>query len=148
MILLRLEILWDNISGQTQFLYTLTKVFSPKIGGQKCTFCTLLTTTVLTFCQNDSFPLYSKSKCHYNLTQHFETIVEVKNFGHFWPLNLVRNAVFVHFWPRNFRPKLVVRNALFVHFWPQLFWSFAKMTAFHSTLSLNVIIIWHNILRL
>ena len=86
----------------------------------------VLTTTVLTFGQNDSFPLNSKSKCHYNLTQHFETTVVVKNFGHFWPLNLVRSAVFVHFWPRNFRPKFLVRNALFVHFWPRLFWPFGQ----------------------
>ena len=41
--------------------YSYTK---PKIGGQKYTFCTLLTTTVLTFGQNDSFPLYFKSKRH------------------------------------------------------------------------------------
>ena len=42
----------------------MTNIFSPKIGGQKYTFCTLLTTTVLTFGQNDSFPLYFKFKCH------------------------------------------------------------------------------------
>ena len=63
---------------------------------------------------------------YYNLTQHFETIEVVKNFGHFWPLNLVRNAVFVHFWPRSFRPKLMVRNTLFVRFWPRLFWPFGQ----------------------
>ena len=41
-----------------------TKVFPPKICGQKYTFCTLLTLTVLTFGQDDSFPLYFKSKRH------------------------------------------------------------------------------------
>ena len=36
--------------GQKRSFYTLlTKEFSPKISGQKYTFCTLLTTTVLTF---------------------------------------------------------------------------------------------------
>ena len=87
-----------------------------------------LTTTVVTFWPK--WPLIhstkSKSKCHYNLTDHFETTVVVKNFGHFWPLNLVRNAVFVHFWPRNFRPKFLVRNTLFVHFRPRLFWPFGQ----------------------
>ena len=30
--------------------------------------------------------------------------------GHFYSLNLVRNAVFVHFWPRYFRPKFLVKK--------------------------------------
>ena len=49
----------DNICGQKCWSF-LTIEF----GRQKYTFCTLLTTTVLTFGQNDSFPLYFKSKCH------------------------------------------------------------------------------------
>ena len=58
--------------------------------------------------------------------QHFDTTVVVKNFGHLWPLNLVRNALFVHFWPRYFCPKFLVKNTLFVHFWSRLFWPFGQ----------------------
>ena len=61
--------------------------------------------------------------CHKILTQQ---LVVAKSFGHIWPLNLVRNAVFVHFWPTYFHPKILVKNTLFVHFWPRLFWPFGQ----------------------
>ena len=58
------QFLTTEFDQKRRFCTLLTKVFSPKNGSQKYTFFTLLTTTVLNFGQNDSFPLVTPFSAH------------------------------------------------------------------------------------